>query len=99
MSSALLNLADNITTLDKNIAVGSVTLDYAKGFDMLDHELMSAKLSNLGLTKFVVISLGNTLEEATEGANWRETIIFKDYCIWGSSRVYIVNTFICYLYI
>ena len=48
-STALLNLNDNIIrALDKKMAVISVSLDYSKAFDVLDHDLLCAKLHYIG---------------------------------------------------
>lgn len=51
-STALLNLVDNIIrAIDRKIAVVSISLDYSKAFDVLDHDLMCATLSYLGFGK------------------------------------------------
>ena len=55
-ATALSNLIDNIVTaLDRNMSVISVSLDYSKAFDLLDHNLLCAKLHYLG---FDTVSCG-----------------------------------------
>ena len=54
-TTALFNLTDEVfRALDKNMAVISVSLDYSKAFDMLDHELLCAKLKFLGFDQVSV---------------------------------------------
>lgn len=49
-ASLLLNLIDEITrSLDKGFAVALVSLDYSRAFDLLDHELLCAKLRYYGV--------------------------------------------------
>ena len=63
-ASALSNLLDNIIrALDKRMAVILISLDYSKAFDMLDPDLLCAKLQHLGFDELSVCFFYNYLTD------------------------------------
>lgn len=53
--TALLNITDNIIrALDKKLAVIMIALDYSKAFDVIDHDLLVAKLKFYGCNDVVL---------------------------------------------
>lgn len=66
-TTAMLNLTDNIfRALDRGMAVLSVSLDYSKAFDVLDHDLLCAKLHYLGFDELSQTFLGEYLADRTQ---------------------------------